>query len=582
MVTWSELGIETHGKTTGEIKTTCPRCSPYRKKKTYPCLNANLDKGLWNCWHCAWSGSLKGGEEHQSNPAATPLLYRKPVYRETSLPSRVIEWFAGRGIPVNVLARRRISYGPVYMPQLEQEVPTIQFPYFRQGEVVNCKYRDGHKHFRMVGGAERLFYGLDDVQGDTVIICEGEMDALALEVAGYTSVLSVPDGAPAIESKEYEKKFEFLRSAESLLAPLKRIILAVDTDAPGVKLAQELARRVGPERCYTVAWSSGCKDANEVLVSHGAAVLKECIEQAAPWPVSGIVTVEDLSSLIDHIYEYGIPPGLSTGWPTVDRHYTVRPGELTLVTGVPGHGKTQWLSGLAVNMASVHDWQFAICSLESLPLQRYAALLIETSLGIPFEGSPKMTRAELDHGKRWLGKHVSFLLPRTTAPTLDCLLELAEVQVYRQGIKGLILDPWNRMEHQRPTWQTETEYVGSVLNKLELFGQHHGVHVWLVAHPTKLRKIEKGEMEGQYPVPTPYDVSGSAHFRNMPDNCIAVWRNLAADDQSVEVHIQKIRFREIGKVGMVRMRFDPRVGRYHDIGDMTERRHWNGENDYVA
>jgi twinkle protein len=565
MKTWEELGIDTRGKSTGQVKTTCPRCSAYRKKKTYPCLSLDLDTGLYNCWHCAWAGSLKRGEDAQSNPRATPVVFRKPVYRMTPLPQRVLAWFASRGIPETILARRHISYGPVYMPQLEQEVPAIQFPYFRNGEVINCKYRDGHKYFRMVGGAERILYGLDDIQGDTLLICEGEMDAMALEVAGFASVVSVPDGAPAVATKNYESKFDFLLSAEAQLTPLTRIVLAVDTDAPGQKLAEELARRLGPERCYRVTWSSDCKDANEVLMSYGADVLRECIGQAQPWPVSGVVTVEMLSQAIDHIYEHGMPRGVSPGWSSLARYYTVRPGEVTVVTGIPSHGKSFVISAITVELARLHGWQIAHFSPENYPLERFSALLMEQYTGLPFDGHPsRMSRQTLAEAKQWLAAHMSFLMPDDAAPTIAHLLDLAKIQVYRQGITGLVLDPWNEIEHSRPTHQSETEYISHALSQIRRFARLHAVHIWVVAHPTKLHKAEKGEYAGQYPPPTPYDVAGSAHFRNKADNCLTIWRDVEANDNRVQIHIQKVRFREIGKTGGVTLIYEPLCGRLHE------------------
>ena len=564
MKDWSDYGIDTRGKTVGEVKTTCPQCSQYRKKKNYPCLNVNLDKSVWHCWHCEWSGSLKDGEERRSNPKATPLVFRKPVYRQTPLTSRVIEWFASRGIPEAVLARNRISYGPVYMPQVEQEMPAIQFPYFRNGELVNVKYRDGHKHFRMAGGAERLLYGWDDVEGDTLLICEGEMDKLALEVAGYTSCVSVPDGAPALNAKNYESKFDYLLAAEALLRPVKRIILAVDNDWPGQKLAEESARRLGPERCHRVTWSSECKDANDVLISHGATVLRECIEHAVPWPVSGIITVEMLSSAIEHIYEHGMQRGLSTGWLALNQYYTARAGELTIVTGIPSHGKSGWVSALAINLACEHGWRFSIFSPENYPLERYAALLMEQYTGLRFINPGGMSPAQMTQAQAWLGQHISFLMPEDDNPTVPTLLALARVQVYRQGIKGLILDPWNEMEHSRPVGLSETEYISQALTQIRRFARHHGVHVWVVAHPTKLHKAEKGDYAGQYPPPTPYDIAGSANFRNKSDNCITIWRNVDANDNRVQVHVQKIRFREIGKPGGVELVYEPSCGRFHE------------------
>lgn len=570
MKEWADFGIDIRGKVTGQIKTTCPRCSPHRKKKQYPCLSVNLDESIFHCFHCDWAGSLQKGEERRSDPHATPLVFRKPVYRQTALPSRVLEWFASRGIPETVLARNRIAYGAVYFPQCEDERGAIQFPYFRQGECVNVKYRDGHKFFRMVGGAERVLYGLDDIEGDTLLICEGEMDKLSLEVAGFPACVSVPDGAPALGTKNYESKFDYLRSAEGLLQPMRRIVIAVDNDAPGMKLAEELARRLGPERCYRVTWSSGCKDANDVLVSHGAAVLKECIEAAQPWPVSGIVTVKMLSDAIRYIYRHGMQRGMSTGWPTLDRHYTIRAGEMSIVCGMPSHGKSAWLSALIVNLARLHDWRFTVFSPENHPLERYAALLMETYCGIPFEGAMRMTEHQLTAGEAWLDEHVSFLLPEDEAPTIETLLALARVQVYREGIKGLILDPWTEIDHSRPAWQTETEYISQALAKLRRFARLHGVHVWVAAHPTKMHKAEKGDYAGHYPPPTPYDINGSAHFRNKADACLAVWRDVEGEGTKVEVHIQKIRFREIGKPGLVELVYQPSCSRFAESPSQSQ------------
>ena len=562
--TWEELGIDTRGKIVGQGKTTCPRCSPYRKKKHYPCLSINLDDGLFNCFHCDWSGSLKTGEERHSNPRATPIIFRKPVYRQTPLPQRVLDWFASRGIPESVLARNRISYGPVYMPQLEQEVPAIQFPYVRNGEVVNCKYRDGHKYFRMVGGAERLLYGCDDICGETLIWVEGECDKLALEVAGYTSCVSVPDGAPALNTKNYESKFDYLASAEALLSPIRKMILAVDSDGPGQKLAEELARRLGPERCWRVEWSSGCKDANDVLMSYGAHVLRECIEQAQPWPVSGIVTVNMLSAAIDHLYAHGIQRGHSTGWSVLDRYYTVRAGEVTIIGGIPHHGKTPFISALCLNMAISQGWKLAIFSPEQYPLERYSALLMGQYIGRPFDGDGRMSFEEMIRAKTWLGEHITFLMPEDDQPTVDALLSLGKVQVFRYGIKGLVLDPWTEMEQSRPRNQTETEYVGHALSKIRLFARHYGVHMWIVAHPTKLRRAESGPYAGKYAPPTPYDIQGSSNFRNKPDNCLTIWRDADEDSNILQVHVQKVRFREIGKPGGCELRLDYYNGRLYE------------------
>lgn len=557
MKTFQDFGIDLKAGATGETKTTCPKCSPSRKKKRYPCLNVNVDEGVWHCWHCGWAGTLKGGEWQRPE---VRKIYSKPSYTPPAagLSEEVLKWFAGRGITPEVLTRNRIGYGTVYMPQVEEETTAIQFPYFRGGETINVKYRDGHKNFRMAAGAERVLYGLNDIAVTTIWV-EGEMDKLAVEVAGFRNCVSVPDGAPAPESRNYETKFDYLDAPE--LAAVKTHILAVDNDAPGKRLQEELARRLGAENCLIVTWPEGCKDANDVLVNLGKDTLAQCLHDAKPLPVVGAYDVTDLIGDLEQHFEHGLPRGVSTGWWAIDRHYTVRSGEWTLVTGIPGHGKSEFLDALTINLAAQHGWRFGIFSPENQPFALHLAKLAEKYIGRPFNEGPsqRMSRAEFDMAKSWLDRHYTFILPET--PSIDAILDTAKQLVRRKGIRGLVVDPWNEIEHARTAAQTETEYISLALSRIRQFARANGVHVWLVAHPAKLFK----ETNGKYPVPTPYDVSGSAHWRNKADNCITVWYDQTdKHSQAVEIHVQKIRHKTTGRIGMVTLKYDAVTGRYFD------------------
>src|SRR5690606_29871554 len=122
---------------------------------------------------------------------------------------------------------------------------------------------------------------------------------------------------------------------------VKTHIIAVDSDAAGARLKDELVRRLGRENCLVVEWPNGCKDANDVLVTRGKAVLAECIKGAQPLPVEGAHSASEFFAEIRQHYLHGKEKALSTGWRSVDEHYTVLPGEWTLVTGIPGHGKSE-------------------------------------------------------------------------------------------------------------------------------------------------------------------------------------------------------------------------------------------------
>lgn len=560
MKTFDDFRIDLAGRSGTEVQTTCPQCSHTRKKSRARCLSVNTVEGVWLCFHCDWRGSLKSGEESRSQP---PKRIVRPKFEKPSVVPPVLrDWFAKRGIPEEVVARHCIALQTVYMPQLEEEVPCLAFPYIRKSETLNIKYRAlSEKAFRQVKDAEKILYGLDDLTEPWAVIVEGECDKLALDVAGIPNAVSVPDGAPPAGSKPSETKFEYLLNCAAQLDPLTKIVLAVDNDLPGKTLEEELARRLGPERCWRVTWPEGCKDANEVVLRHGAASLRQCIDKAKPFPLEGVVRVEDLAEDVISLYREGLRGGVPTGWNSVDQHYTVRPGELTIVTGIPSHGKSQFLDALAVNLARGHEWAIGICSPENLPVARHLAKLIEQYTGQPFREGPqeRLPQGELLPALQWLDDHFVFLAPEETL-TLTALLQTARSLVTRHGIRGLIIDPWNEFDHTRPSGQTETDYICASLTQIRRFARNHGVHVWLVAHPQKLYRRE----DGSYPVPTPYDISGSAHWRNKADNCLTVWRDENDPEQPVRVYVQKIRFREVGKIGMIKLQFDRVTGRYKE------------------
>lgn len=555
MKNFSDFGIDLAGRTGEEVKTTCPQCSHTRKKKNYPCLNVNTEKGVWHCHHCGWSGGLGSGVINRSAPPSR-RVYHRPEFRPATLSDGALQFFVKRGITTDVLIRNRIALERVWMPQLEEEVTAIAYPYFKGGEIVNIKYRDNGKNFRQVAGAEKIVYKYDDI-ADVTIICEGEMDALALEVAGFRNAISVPDGAPTPESKNLELKFEFLD--DERFDQVKQFVLAVDSDEPGRKLEDELARRLGRDKCLRITWPDDCKDANDVLMKHGAETLRHCVEDAKPFPVEGVFSISDIEDDINNMLEFGMVQGEPTGWDSVNGLYTPAPGQWTLVTGIPSMGKSEWLDALAVNIAEQAGWVFGVCSPENQPISWHAAKLIEKRMSERLVAG-RVNQARFHEAKAWLNEHFHFIMPEE--PTLDAVLAKAKVLVRRHGMKGLIIDPYNELDHtKRKDGVNETEYVSTFLTQLRKFARENSIHIWLVAHPAKLMK----EKNGEYPVPDGYTVSGSAHFYNKADNIVAVHRDVKNPEAATEVHVQKIRSRWLGRRGVAYLKWRPESGRFKEF-----------------
>lgn len=482
--------------------------------------------------------------------------YDKPAPRLTKVNDDTIRYFATRGISNNTLLRLHITESIEWMPKGGDNTRVICFNYIRDGEIINIKFRAKDKDFRLNKNSELIFYNLDSIKDETAaIIVEGEIDCLSLHESGIYNVVSVPNGAGI-----GQLQLKYLDSCWQDFEDKTRIILFTDNDAPGIALQNELARRLGKDRCYKVQYPEGCKDANEILLKHGKPMLQSIIEAATRWPIDGITTMDDLCDTVIDYYLNGYPKGCSAGIGEFDNLLHFSGGQLTVVTGSPGSGKSEFIDYISTSLARNHNWKFGVCSFEN-PAAIHVTKLIEKFMGLSFnfrvDHSKRIDRAQLDEGIFLTDKYFSFInIAQADVTILGILSKLQEL-VLRTGIKGVVIDPWNYVEHKVPEGQTETQYISEALTLIKEFAVKSDTHVFLVAHPTKLRK-QPGE--NKYPVATMYDIAGSAHFFNKADNGISLNRDF--DNHTVDVYVQKVRFSWLGRIGQTTFNFDTLTRKY--------------------
>lgn len=295
--------------------------------------------------------------------------------------------------------------------------------------------------------------------------------------------------------------------------------------------------------------------------------------ETTPAPVAPtdehIVRVHSLDERVETLYRDGLKRGVSTGWEPVDELYTVRKGEWTVITGMPGHGKSTWLDQLVMNLARLHGWRFGVFSAENLPHEQHVARYLEKHIDKPFNEGPttRITPSELVRGMDFLHEHLVFLNPPEEKQNVRTLLDLVDRLMGNERIDAAIIDPWNELDHSRPAQVTETEHISINLSILRRFARVRQIHLFVVAHPAKIQK----DKSGRYPVPTLYDIAGSAHWRNKADNGIVIHRKIdvKADGEIVdrgvsEVIVQKIRFREVGRIGKAELYYDRITGRFRE------------------
>lgn len=554
---FADAGIDLPWRASGEIDTTCPQCSGGRKKPRQKCLSVNVDEGVWRCHHCHWADRLWTPEPVFARKPAHTLNVRKPAPVPDELHPNAIAWLAERGIPENIVRANGIR----------ATADEVIFPYYVNGEHVNNKYRAYPEKggFRNDKGTDPSFFNIDGVgESESVVLVEGELDVLSIQVAGIsTPVISVPNGTGS-------KLDRCFANAGDTFDSVQRVVLAGDADEPGKKLMDEMARRIGRERCFTVEWPKGCNDANDTLLTWGADIVADCVTHATPYPIEGVIQPGNLTSAVLALREKGIEQGVKVSqWPRFSTLYRPTEGQLTVVTGVPNHGKSGFLDNLLVGLAKDHGWMFAVCSPENYPPELHVANLAQIYAGKTLypqhslNGSAPnpMTEEEINDAVSWVDRHFSLVLPDPMR--LGDALDLAGTLIRRDGVRGVVLDPWNRLGHSRGN-KSETDYISEQLAEVKQFAARRGVHVWVVAHPTKI-KSTYDQKKGEHVTPRvrPYDISGSHTWADMADMVLCVKRNY--DLNETEVHVDKVRFRTHGELGEGRFRFDTLNGRYHEV-----------------
>ncbi len=566
MLSNQEQWLVNHAKY-GQHRYICPWCSPTRKKKTETCLSAHRDDTSikFQCHHaeCAVTGLIRTVER-------APLRLVPPVEKKQpakvlsdfdSVDDRHLEWLSDRGISSTTAH----TYNLIGMDVGGQAV--VGFPYFNpEGGVVAVKKRfTGEKRF-LCDGSPSSFFGIRHIKkGDDLVIVEGEMDVLAMAEAGIKAV-SIPNGASMkvtegkIDPAE-DTKFKFLWSAREYIDAAKRVFIATDMDLPGEAVAEELARRVGKEKCWRVRFPEGIKDANDLLLRDGKEAIRKVTEAAEAWPVEGLYDANHFEKSVWELFEKGIGRGESTGYESVDDIYTIVPGQVTIVTGIPSSGKSEFIDQIMVNMSTNKGWKFGICSFENEP-RLHISKLISKRVGRPFFKGyhERMTKEEYEAAYSHIQEHFAFVHQDDGGlANLDSILDRLRVAVLRYGIRGAVIDPYNFISRDGRD-SSETEWISDMLTKVKAFAMGHGIHIWFVAHPTKMQR----SADGRIPVPGGYDISGSAAWFAKADCGVTVHRE--KDDPHVgQIHVWKCRFSWVGKQGQANLIYDIATTRYREM-----------------
>ena len=556
VIEWSQIQFK---RDRGQEKVKCPSCIEARSNKHDKSLSVNHDKGLANCHYCG-AISIKSKNERD-------VKYELPSQEwqnYTKLSNKLVKWIREeRAIRQETLIHFGVTEEIFYQPKHQKEVNNIVFNYFEGDQLVNKKYRSGSKGFTQSKGGKPILYNINSAIGtDELWIVEGEFDALALYEAGIESVVSIPNGAN--DSDDY------WINSEKYINTVKKFVIATDNDSKGVEVREKIAQRLGRWRCEYVEFEG--KDANDDLKS---GVLKTTIKNKKRFPVGGTFSVDDLYDDILKLYDEGLPKTLKISNPSFgnfnDVWSTMR-GHLTVTTGIPSHGKSSFLEWLALNLVNEYDMKLSFFSPEHSPMALHQSRLIEKVTGKKFFGDNRVKKTDIERYKRWANERV-YLTGVDTGefPTWDWLFDKFKEQMYAYGVDIFVIDAFNKLEFSEKG--EERMLIRKVLTRLTSFAQMNNVVIFLVAHPTKMKKKEDGTFE----IPTLYDVSGTADFRNQTHDGFTIHRTFDNEIQNGFTTFvnTKTKYQFQGEItGTVNFNYDRNNGRYYAFGSAPDTRDW--------
>ena len=523
-----------HSLEVGKTQGICPLCSHTRKpkNKNAKCSSYDWERGLGTCHNCDSTFQLhtyqrKGNSDRE---------YVRPAAQEYAEPSsKVVDWFKSRGISQKTLIDLRCGEGSEFMPQTGKTENTIKFNYYIGNQLINIKYRDGRKNFKLYKGAEKVFYNINSIVGhNSCVIVEGEIDVLSLHEAGVSNVISVPNGATLNHNN-----LDYLDNCIDYFEDKEKIILAVDADEPGNMLKQEFIRRLGAENCFIVDFVD-CKDANEYLMKHGTDALRSAIHTAQPVPLENVTTLKNVENDLKDFVKNGFKPGFQIGLSNFDDVFSTYTGQFITVTGIPSSGKSDFVDQMVVGYNKQYGWKTAFASPENAPIYLHAHKLMRKTWGdMP---------APSDIGNnKWqeVSNHVNdnYYFIDMDKYSLESVLRKGAELVKRKGIKCLVIDPFNKVRDTNAVSDDVNRYTMDYLAKIEAFCKKYDVLTFIVAHPTKMYKGQDGKIEE----PTMYNIKGGGEWYDASYHGLLVHRDYEA--KNTKVKVLKCKFQNLGVNG---------------------------------
>jgi twinkle protein len=526
-----------HGIKQGATKSTCPECSHNRKKATDKCMSVFWDTGLGQCNHC-------GARVQLHTYKAKQILKKYTIPEETpkkDISPKALKYFKDlRAISEATLNHLGIQTSTRMMPKAKAVIEVIEFRYYSNGSLVNIKYRGANKDFMFIPNAKVIPYNIDSIIGsDIIYIVEGEVDCASLIECGIYSVFSVPNGF-TLPRKDGTStiNLSYLDDYVDLIEKCEKVIIATDNDIAGQEGKDELIRRIGAEKCYTVDFGI-YKDANECLVALGKDKTREILENHIPIPLDKVMTISDTWDSLKDFWKNGDKKGFTVGLREMDAVCSFAFSQYTLLVSAANSGKSEKLDDIVIRLNQRYDLKAAFCSPENDPVLHHNKWVMKLFGRMP--NALDIDSEQLENVKEYIDQN--FFSVVDTGDLITTLAKFKELYK-RKGVKIFVLDPFNRVRLKDSKRSDVNEYTELYHAELDKFVKETNSHLFLALHPVKIKPKDDGKT---FPIPSAYESKGGGEHFDMSYNILGMARDF--ERNCVNFRILKWKYSHLGSVG---------------------------------
>ena len=390
--------------------------------------------------------------------------------------------------------------------QIEANDDEIVFPYLDEKEErIFVKYLkidrpNGKKQIRVEANCQPCLFGWHLVlNARKIILCEGEIDAMTVSQYGFPA-LSVPFGGGTGD------KHKWIEYEYEKLSVFDQIYLCFDNDNEGKAAANDVAERLGRFRCKIVALP--LKDVNECLVN---GLSKEdfvyYLKDATTCDPDGLkdASVFEDAFIKECFYADDSKKGYESPWSKTQQSIRFRPNELSIWTGINGHGKSQFLGQVILDLMT-QGARVCAASLELRPYKFLKRLTIQATA---------MRNFSEDYARRvfhWYGEKL-WLVSLTKKEKADAMMQMFEYARLRYGIDVFVIDPFTKLSISQDDYKRQTEFIEELCD----FKERNNCHIHLIVHPRK-QENESSNINKM-------DIKGTGAITDLADNVFTIWRN---------------------------------------------------------